>query len=447
MRLLVATLVLAGAVLGADVLHLKNGRALRGRIVRENSKEVVLDVGGGTIHVARARIRLLERGADKTTAPRKITARDEWFLVLHRDKLVGWRRIVHTVRPDRVQVEERTVFFRPGGGDDVSIRRVETVDARGRPLDFMLMEAYGLRTELVSGQRARDGSFTVRVRGKDGVTRRKVKLPDDCTLALPAWSRFLQTAKRDEVRTISVLDPRSGRVSPVVLRRGADRAAPDGTVERELQATGAILRAKAAFRPGRGSRREEISGRTLVARRVSRERVDLARKAHAAPTPLSVEEALIFPFYTRPPSLEAIHASTGITVKAPDPAWMATRHDRLSGTVITFEKISIFGSFEVSSFAHEGASTSDCLARALTRLGLTATSLVPGKPERLMIAGLATRRVSFRARHRGEQLAGEIYVVRSARRYIVMVGAAPARFQRWARPDFKALAQSLRVAR
>ena len=84
---------------------------LRGTVLEENDEEVVIDMGAGNLRIPRAQVRLVERGAAQ--APRKtLTKRDEWFLVLHRDKVIGWQHVVETVRDGKVVQAFDVVYAR-----------------------------------------------------------------------------------------------------------------------------------------------------------------------------------------------------------------------------------------------------------------------------------------------------------------------------------------------
>ncbi|MHC4732310.1 MAG: hypothetical protein ACYS6Z_17215, partial [Planctomycetota bacterium] len=354
MRAVVPLLLLsAAATHAADLVHLRNGGVLLGTVVEQTRDAVVLDLGAGRITVPRASIRLLERGVRGRAAHATVTQRDEWFLVLHRDKVVGWRRLVQVRQPRRVQVEEHTVFFRPGGGDDVSIRRVEASDGSGRPLEFLLMESYGNRTELTSGRVVEGGHTLVQVLRDGKSETSEPDLPQGWVLGLPAWSRFQTDAKAGEVRAITALDLRRLTTVKLVLRRDEDAAAPEASDPRPCRALTLVRdsrRSRALFRPEEGALAVELNGATLVARRTTRQRVELARRAHAAPEPLQIDEALRFPFYERPKDLTAHHPRTGFSVAAPDAGWIPSHAEADEGRVLTFEKIGLFASLEV--FCH-----------------------------------------------------------------------------------------------
>jgi hypothetical protein len=57
------SLTLLPSLAAADVLHLKNGRTLEGRVMAERNGQIILGVRGGTFHVPRATVRRVERSS------------------------------------------------------------------------------------------------------------------------------------------------------------------------------------------------------------------------------------------------------------------------------------------------------------------------------------------------------------------------------------------------
>jgi hypothetical protein len=444
-RLPAILLLLAAFAAAGDAVHLANGRVFRGTVLEENDDEVVIDMGAGRLRIPRAHVRLVERGAAPEAPPKTLTKRDEWFLVLHRGKVVGWQHVVETVRDSRRQVQEETVFFKPDGGDDVSTRRVEIEDADG-PAEFLLFESYGGDAEVTSGT-VRDGKAHVRVNRGGTVENLVLDLPLGCALALPAWGRFLEEAKPGERRAMKVFDVRQLKAVDLVLRRDEDDAAAgDRKPCRAVTLASDVRNERALYRPGEGALEVELNGPTLVATRVAKERVDLARKANAAPKPLSLDEAQRYPFFERPKSLETHHARAGLSFKAPDAAWTAERFDAETGRVLCFEKVALFASVDVFSYA--GAIDADeALARGVARVKLDAKEVRGlGGAEALEVNGLPARAQLFDARHRGEDLRVLLIAVAAKDRYVLLVGAAPARWWRWTEKDLRALASTLAVA-
>ena len=446
-RVLIVFGLLAAAAAAGDLVHLKNGRLLHGRVVSESDESLVVELRAGRVTLPRRLVRAIERGAADRAHARQVTQRDEWFLVMHRDRLVGWRRIVHTEGPERIHVEERTVFFRDGGGTDVDFRRVEVVDRNGRPIEFLYAETYGRKTDMTTGQVVGD-KVIVRVRRRGKLNVRELELEDGWTLALPAWSRFLGRARPGETKTIRALDLTRLRTVELVLRRESD-ARVDRRACRAVTLAGSFRPARAYYVPGEGSVSVELNGRTLVARRASRARVELARQAHAAPKPMSVQDAVVYPFVKREKNRTAVHVRGGLKATAPDAAWKPTLHDADEGLLLTFEKVSLFSAVDVFSYPvpREGrGDVDDCLENAIARLKLTAKSLrVVGEAESRTVGGLPARVVALRGTHRGETLRCRIAVVHARNRYVLLAAASPSRTWTWTGRDFDLFLRGLEI--
>ncbi len=449
-RTVAVYLLLTALAAAEDRVHLRSGRFLTGTIVSETETQIVLDVGAGTITLPRTRIVVVERGVTAETPGAVKTPRDEWFLVLHRKKVVGWRRILHTESATRCMVEERVVFFREGGGDDISIHRVETADAAGVPRDFLYRERYGSDEESAWGS-VRDGKLHAFVRSKGEQRNVVLSPPEGWAFPLVAWSRFMQEAHADQAKTVLALDPRRMRFVRLLLRRDVDasaisngKAKPYHTLS--LKHGGTV--ARALFRPGEGSHTVELNGSTLIALRVPRERVEMARKKHAEKPPDLMRAQN--PYLPVEKELRVRHLQSGVTLEAPDGGWEATSHDRERGLAIEFSKIGLFASVEmfVYDLPDPDATAADCFGRALARLKLTAQQVEPeaGAPRDVEVGGHQAKVLVLAVRHRSEELRCKLAVVRGPDRYVVLLGAAPKRWWRWTEPAFDKFLASLEVS-
>jgi len=204
---------------------------------------------------------------------------------------------------------------------------------------------------------------------------------------------------------------------------------------------------RAFVRPDTGALSVQLSGETLVARRVPRERVELARAANARRA-VTVEEALAFPFVPKRKDLSVRHVAGGITLRAADEGWTVESFDAERGRIVALEKVAIFASLEafVYDLPSGDAGIRECLDRAVARLRLAAASVeLRGEAEPRTACGLPALAQEFRAQHRGERLFGVLFVARAHDRMVVLVGACPEELQRAATPAFEAMAASLAV--
>jgi len=448
-RRFVALMLLAAFAGAEDAVHLANGGVFFGAVVEENDREVVLELEAGRIALPRAKVRLVERNATPDPLRKAVTWADEWFLILHRGKVVGWRHVVHAKAPDRLRAEERTVFFKRAGGEDVSIHRVEVSDPEGRPLEFLLTERYGDTVESVAGFVTPQQAVAYVRRGAKTET---VTLDPAAgwVLELPAWARFRRDASEGETRTVCALDLRLLQPRTVLFRRDADEVAPDGADRRPCRAL-SLQRderlERVLVRPDEGSVVVHLSGETLVARRATRERVEMAQAANAKRT-LTVEEALTFPFAPKPPDRVARHVAGGVTLVAPDEGWVAASFDGERGRLLEFEKVGLFASLEVFVYdlPSPRATLEECFDRALSRMRCAATSVeLEGERVARAAGGLPALVQEMRVDHRAEKLRSALFVARAEDRMVVLVGACPESLWRLARPAFESFAASLRV--
>ncbi|HVE11954.1 MAG TPA: hypothetical protein VNI01_01050, partial [Elusimicrobiota bacterium] len=65
---LAALIALLAASASADTVHLKNGRTMEGMVQSEDKKELVLDIGYGTVTLQRADVARIERAAGSSRA-------------------------------------------------------------------------------------------------------------------------------------------------------------------------------------------------------------------------------------------------------------------------------------------------------------------------------------------------------------------------------------------
>ncbi len=445
-------LVLAVAVVAEERIHLRSGRSLTGRIVSATKDSIVLDLGSGTIELPRTSIRLIEQAAGELKK-RRVAERDEWFLVVHRGEVIGWRRLLHVEGEDHCLVEERTVFFARDGSAEVDIHRVEQSDADGNPLEFTYRELYGADGESACGT-VKNGKMEVIVRNADGVKVQTMKPAPGWRLPLIAWSRFLLKAGPDESAAVRALDPRRLRIVRLWMRRDGDRVANTDGSARPIRGVtlrhGSMVR-RALFRPGEGSHAIELNGSTLVAQRVSKERVEMARAAARGPE--RDWNRVMNPFLPKKPQLRVRHLRSGLSVKPPNTLWIKTSHATERGMVMGFENKAYFASMEVFVYdlpaGRDGArpTLEHCVRAALARLKLTTESAKPAdRSESVKLAGHDAQTLTLNSRHRGENLRMRIAIVRLDKSFCVMVGACPRAWYRGVERSFQSMIDSLEVA-
>lgn len=186
--LLVALGLLAAAspALADDVIVLKNGREIRGRIVEEREDAVKIDIGGGKMTYRREQIASVQReGASAPAAPTAPTGgaatpvpdtigarREEHFLLYADGARVGTRVFRASRLADVWMFEEEIVHLDAKGLPVREVRLVERADLGLRPISFQLREAESgsdgsVRHRTLSGE-MRGGRLYL-VRARDGI--------------------------------------------------------------------------------------------------------------------------------------------------------------------------------------------------------------------------------------------------------------------------------------
>jgi len=200
-----------------DVIKLRNGGEIRGRIVEETETTVTIrpEIGGGknTFEVARSRIAEIVRGDRETEEPARGAAEDEAsFLVYEsgRTEAMGWQERRSWRRGEARFFETVTVFLESKEQPRVRVHVVEEVGPDLSSRRFTYREQTGekreiLREGVVDGERLR---LTEATRGE--TTRRTVPFP--AGTLFPSAARAFVLARREKLPgglETPVFDPRS----------------------------------------------------------------------------------------------------------------------------------------------------------------------------------------------------------------------------------------------
>lgn len=435
MRPLFALLVLAVFGFAEDRVHLVNGGTLTGTVESKNDKEIVIRVGGGRITLPRSEVVRIEAVSKESGVKAPITRRDDWYLLLREEEVVGWRHLVHTRTAQRDHVEERlVVFVPPAEGERLDRRTVEVEDRDGNPLEFLHMQTLGKQAEVISG-RVQGSELLVRVWKKGKSFHRTLEPEAGWRLGLPRWMAFLAGAAQGQQADYRVLDPASLEIVDARMVRLGEEGDPRW---REFALSAGDRRISARVRSTSAVETLVYEPQALRAVRVSRDRVSLARRALEPDKGPSLEEAMRHPLQERDQEadLERFHARTGLALKVPDRHWTETRNPGPEGLVLSYENGPLLASLDilVHPLGDGDAKVDECFQRERTRLGLVTESLQPDGPvEKWTVAGLPARVQKFKASHRAEDLGCLLVVVRAADRYVVLVGGAPSKL--WSRTE------------
>jgi hypothetical protein len=305
LRLLALLLVLvaSAAARAEDVVLLKNGREVRGKVVEERADAVKIDIGGGKITFRRDQIQEVRRQgtiegatADPSSLGTEPATRREEHALLYLDgERCGTRTLRSTKLPDGWLFEEEVRLLDKEGAVRREVRTTERDDLQLRPLSFQVRETEAEAHRTLSGEVRGGRVHLVEVKEGDK-QRREVAAPEDLRFPFAARELFLR-----ETRALSAqldtpaldlatgvpcdLAYREGGTRPlrleerslvarVVVRRFGDRLerewiAPDGTaVLSELRGAGtlAIATTRQAIERLRGGDVERVTGPDSAAR-------------------------------------------------------------------------------------------------------------------------------------------------------------------------------------
>ena len=310
---------LAGCLAGQDVLILKSGARLEGRIAAESSASLTLEFPGGAMEIRREDIGSVARGAAPTTRPgspaaldalRRIPDGEEWYLLQKGSRRIGWRLVTFSrelragipthVRRDRCVV--------PGCGQtpDLDLTVTEWVDGG------LLPKAYSVRfiaSGVVRTTEATFGAAGIEVVERSNGLERRSLIPVGATLELPGFllrRRAVEAGTAAPRESVVVVDPRRGEVIA-------------GSLVRERRGTGSEARTRIELADAHGVPvagvvtdgsgkwiAEEIGGRDLVAVRVDPK----------------TAAAVIAAGFSAPESVDRVAVGdVGLTIDRPDDTW------------------------------------------------------------------------------------------------------------------------------
>lgn len=147
----------------ADVVHLNNGRSIRGEIISSDTKQVVVRTPEGKLTLPRSLIKRVERENPKRTQEELAKERRRWETppqkrgVPRRPPKVAGPRAVKKRPGKRTALEAAALALRSGDGKR-ALGLLEPL-ARGRKSDRLFQYLYGRANELAGSQRKAYGAF------------------------------------------------------------------------------------------------------------------------------------------------------------------------------------------------------------------------------------------------------------------------------------------------
>lgn len=311
---------LAGCLGAQDLLVLKSGARLEGRIAAESRAALTLEFPGGAMEIRREDIGSVTRGGAPTTRPgapaalealSRIPDAEEWYLLQKGSRRIGWRLVTFSRElragiPTHVR-RDRCVI--PGGAQspDIDLTVTEWVDGG------LVPKAYAVRfiaSGVIRTTEATFGPGGIEVVERSNGHERRSLIPVGSALELPGFllrRRAVEAGAVAPRESVVVVDPRRGEVVAGVLVRERRGIGTDARTRIELaDATGAPVAGVVTDATGRWIA-EELGGRDLVAVRVD---------------PKTAAAAIAAGFTASDIGDRVTVGEVGLTIDRPDDTWV-----------------------------------------------------------------------------------------------------------------------------
>jgi hypothetical protein len=436
-----------------DLLKLKSGATLGGKIVAETEKTVTVQFPGGTMELRRDQIKEIVRGKPAAGSPETPDAApllagltrfrdlDEWFFLYQSGRRVGWR-FVETRREVRRGVagyvrRDRLVFTPATGGQpEVEMNLTEFVDAELKPVELTQRLTAGSSTRLVEGFRTADQLKLVDRAGgqtleRVALFRQGVELPGFLLKRLatapvpgngyPLFQVFdpreLEFAEVDVTRAMERVNLR-GQVMDVLIFR---KKLPNGTLESWFDLAGRAVR-------------EEIGSRHLVAIAADQKRVE----AFAAGDSKSGPDDL---------GLSVACDEAGLRLERPDLSWEVQPGVADKNLLTSLTKASSRATVEVFEVRPKGGVITEEAAafEILGRLQKSCDGFVLEGPTPQTIGQAEGLRFSVDCKRRDSRLKTLGFIIPRDKRVLVVLCAAPTEKYRDVHASFLRILQSIKL--
>ena len=377
-----ALLLLVPAI-AQDVVRLKNGSSLEGRITEETADGILLSFPGGSVSLGRGQIQEITYGEPVDEAERdealgaltRFEDRDSWFLLYRDGKRVGYRtrRVRREIRDGLpgYRLEDRLVFLpAPGGAPELDVVTEEFVDPDLRPVGFRHSETGPDGTHVVSGRR--EGHLLRILEGAGSLGERSATILRDETGL--AGFNVLAAGREDgpgQGLPRRVFDAREGRFRDVLLMRRSESVNWDG---RTFDASIIIRRMgdrvlETWTLPDGGVMREEIGTPGLVALSCGQEIVEGYARGEG---PAGKDDL----------GLEYRSPDGGFSALRPDFAWEVSPSSGGGAALVSFLRPGLRATvdvFRLASLPEDVTEEGLCLD-VLARMGDAAGDLLPEGP-------------------------------------------------------------------
>lgn len=429
-----------------DVLELRNGQDMTGRVVAEDEDSITFEVRGSEIVLPRRLVAKIVRGerrdveaaanAADAASMRRFEDRDAYYFVYYRGRRVGWRERVLRRRADDVHgyhFEARTVFRKQDGGDDVDLRVIEFVDDELKPRNVSVHERSAdwaeLRTGLVD-----KGHMRLK-RGNDVGT--EILFSNDTEFLMPLLRRLAQaTHFPDKGEEFKIFDP----VEQRFVRMHARRELRKEVVANKHQFV-TVWRFESGAKAWEvwldgygGIVREELGSAHMVAVRAPKEQVLAYAEGHE----VEGDEDL---------SLQYENEPAGFRLVRPNLTWSFDFPDGRSAVAITLLNPALQASVDVVALeqTEEGVEPETLLLDLIERMRSRSASAEVLFQKEATVAGRNGLRFEMKGTRKGVEVHTLGAICQAGKRCYALLLAAPT--YRWheAQPQLERVLQSFEV--
>jgi hypothetical protein len=309
-------LVLVPSARAEDVVVLKTGREIRGKVLEKTEDRVRIEIAGGSVWYPLDRVQ--EIRSDDSAAPgaTEESARAEHALLYSDGRRVGTRVLRHVPRKDGHQWEEHVVFFGPEGTPAFELRTLERCDLAYRPVFFQVQQkdAEGVTT-LFRGEAI--GSRLEVTTTQDGETAKEVSdMKDGSWFPFGAREAFLRGEGIAADTPVHVFDFRDRRWRKVTYRDAGERVIEDeagrAVTVRVIERRKDLLREIEWIGPDGRARLADLNGPSM--RALAAEAGIVAAVAAGEPDRVTGLDSAARTLYR-----DAVH---GFAIRKPDPSWL-----------------------------------------------------------------------------------------------------------------------------
>ncbi len=419
-------LLVTASVWAQDLVVLKSGGRIEGRVVAEAPASITITVPGGMMELNRTDIATIEKG--KLPAPSDAAASrpsqsllaalnrfgdsEEWFLLEKGGRRIGWR-VVTSLREEKSGIpcyarRDRAVI--PGTPDRTEVESIVTewVDATLKPVAFSSRLVSGSAIRTIDG---RYGTQGIEVVERSAGIERVRQLPYSVAPELPGFlmKRRSREPNSEATEGLPVLDPRRGEVVAGVMSKRRPAELRSGSTQVRIAIAGGLPLTSMDLDSQGVVSREEIGGSDLVAIRTD---------------PKSVSKAIAEGFTISAPLKRVPCAEVGMTLDLPDDTWIALAPAEAESPVLSWWHPSSQTSIEVFALPTE-SSLDEMLSDLASRVAASDPTAIIRAAVQTTLGDFDGFSVDIQASRRGRMISTYAFVAKGPAASMLVLVSTP----------------------